>query len=42
MNDSAFSDAFFAIWLDEGTKRLDLLRQLLGQPSTPVAATGTS
>jgi Chalcone isomerase-like len=31
INESAFSDAFFAIWLDEGTKRPELRRQLLGQ-----------
>lgn len=37
INDSAFGDAFFAIWLDEGTKRADLRRALLGLP--PVTAT---
>lgn len=42
INDAAFSDAFFAIWLDENTKRPDLRRQLLGQAQTPGAATGTS
>ena len=36
INDPAFGDAFFAIWLDEGTKRADLRKQLLGQ--TPAAA----
>ena len=30
INDTAFGDAFFAIWLDEGTKRADLRRSLLG------------
>jgi Chalcone isomerase-like len=30
VNDIAFSDAFFAIWLDEKTKRGDLRRALLG------------
>ena len=30
INDPAFGDAFFAIWLDEGTKRADLRRALLG------------
>lgn len=30
INDAAFGDAFFAIWLDEGTKRPDLRKQLLG------------
>ena len=40
--DPAYGDAFFAIWLDEGTKRPDLRKQLLGQPPTPAAATGTS
>jgi hypothetical protein len=29
INDPAFGDAFFAIWLDEGTKRPDLRRTLL-------------
>jgi hypothetical protein len=32
INDPAFGDAFFAIWLDEGTKRADLRRSLLGLP----------
>lgn len=32
INDPAFGDAFFAIWLDEGTKRGDLRRALLGLP----------
>ncbi len=32
INDPAFGDAFFAIWLDEGTKRPDLRRALLGLP----------
>lgn len=30
INDPAFGDAFFAIWLDEGTKRAELRKQLLG------------
>ncbi len=30
INDPDFGDAFFAIWLDEGTKRADLRRALLG------------
>ena len=30
INDPAFSDAFFAIWLDPSTKRPDLRKQLLG------------
>ena len=30
INDPAFGDAFFAIWLDEGTKRAELHRGLLG------------
>jgi hypothetical protein len=33
INDPAFGDAFFAIWLDEGTKRADLRRSLLGLPT---------
>lgn len=42
INDPAFGDAFFAIWLDEGTKRADLRKQLLGQSaSTPAAAPAT-
>lgn len=36
VNDIAFGEAFFAIWLDEGTKRAELRRALLGMP--PVAA----
>ena len=36
INDPAFGDAFFAIWLDEGTKRAELRRALLGLP--PVSA----
>ncbi len=36
INDPAFGDAFFAIWLDEGTKRAELRRALLGlAPSSP-------
>ena len=31
INDPAFGDAFFAIWLDNGTKRPELRKQLLGQ-----------
>jgi hypothetical protein len=38
INDPAFGDAFFAIWLDEGTKRAELRRQLLGQTPAPSAA----
>ena len=37
INDPAFGDAFFAIWLDEGTKRADLRRALLGLPPVTVA-----
>ncbi len=33
INDPAFGDAFFAIWLDEGTKRPELRRALLGLPA---------
>ena len=33
INDPAFGDAFFAIWLDDGTKRPDLRKSLLGSPS---------
>jgi len=40
INDPAFGDAFFAIWLDEGTKRPDLRRSLLAL--APVAATATN
>ncbi len=40
INDPAFGDAFFAIWLDEGTKRGDLRRSLLGLP--PAAASAPS
>ncbi len=39
INDPAFGDAFFAIWLDEGTKRSELRRSLLGLPP---ASTATS
>lgn len=35
INDPAFGDAFFAIWLDEGTKRPDLRRSLLGSAAAP-------
>ena len=38
INDPAFGDAFFAIWLDEGTKRADLRKQLLGQAPAAKAA----
>ena len=38
INDPAFGDAFFAIWLDEGTKRADLRKQLLGQTVAATAA----
>lgn len=31
INDLAFGDAFFAIWLDDKAKKLDLRRALLGQ-----------
>ena len=37
INDPAFGDAFFAIWLDEGTKRADLRRALLGLTPVTVA-----
>lgn len=37
INDPAFGDAFFAIWLDEGTKRPDLRRALLGLTPVTVA-----
>lgn len=40
INDPAFGDAFFAIWLDEGTKRAELRRALLGLP--PLAAAPTN
>lgn len=33
VNDAAFSEAFFAIWLDEQTKRPELRRALLGLPA---------
>ena len=33
-NDTAFGDAFFAIWLDEGAKKPDLRRSLLGLQAT--------
>lgn len=33
INDPAFGDAFFAIWLDEGAKKPDLRRALLGLPA---------
>jgi hypothetical protein len=33
VNDPAFSEAFFAIWLDEQTKRPELRRALLGLPA---------
>lgn len=36
INDPAFGDAFFAIWLDEGTKRAELRKGLLGL-SAPAA-----
>ena len=38
INDPAFGDAFFAIWLDEGTKRAELRRALLGLPPAAAAA----
>ena len=38
INDPAFGDAFFAIWLDEGTKRPELRRALLGQPAAATTA----
>ncbi len=41
INDPAFGDAFFAIWLDEGTKRPDLRRSLLGS-SAAVQPAATS
>ena len=37
INDPAFGDAFFAIWLDEGTKRAELRRSLLGLPPASTA-----
>jgi Chalcone isomerase-like len=40
INDPAFGDAFFAIWLDEGTKRAELRRSLLGLPATAAAQPG--
>ena len=42
INDPAFGDAFFAIWLDEGTKRADLRKQLLGQTPAATAAVPAS
>jgi Chalcone isomerase-like len=33
ISDPLFGDAFFAIWLDEQTKRSELRRQLLGLPA---------
>lgn len=33
INDLAFGDAFFAIWLDEGAKKPELRRALLGLPA---------
>lgn len=41
INDPAFGDAFFAIWLDEGTKRAELRRALLGMPATAPAQPGS-
>lgn len=38
INDPAFGEAFFAIWLDEGTKRAELRKQLLGQATAAAAA----
>ncbi len=38
INDPAFGDAFFAIWLDEGTKRAELRRALLGLPVAAATA----
>ncbi|NQW92479.1 MAG: chalcone isomerase family protein, partial [Polaromonas sp.] len=38
INDPAFGDAFFAIWLDEGTKRAELRRSLLGLPAATASA----
>ena len=38
INDPAFGDAFFAIWLEEGTKRAELRRALLGLPPVSSAA----
>lgn len=38
INDPAFGDAFFAIWLDEGTKRAELRRALLGMAPAATAA----
>ena len=42
INDAAFGDAFFAIWLDEGTKRPELRKQLLGQAVNAPAAPATN
>ena len=39
INDPAFGDAFFAIWLDEGTKRAELRRALLGLPTAAPTTT---
>ncbi len=38
INDPAFGDAFFAIWLDEGAKKPDLRRALLGLPAMSSSA----
>ena len=42
INDPAFGDAFFAIWLDEGTKRAELRRALLGLPAAVAPAAVTA
>lgn len=42
INDPAFGDAFFAIWLDEGTKRPDLRRSLLGSAASASPAPSTN
>jgi hypothetical protein len=38
INDTAFGEAFFAIWLDEGAKKPELRRELLGLPPTVAPA----
>jgi Chalcone isomerase-like len=42
INDAAFGDAFFAIWLDEATKRPELRKQLLSQAVSAPAMPGTN
>lgn len=38
-NDTAFGEAFFAIWLDESAKKPDLRRALLGLPAVSSSST---